>query len=161
RAHGENDSVVKEKDLNFNVFVHPKWTPFLMSATLNNSLQQMNLYADEMTYSISADVTMDGTPNLHLSTMLAPGEFPAPMPQMLAGWWGDKFNRLFLNNVDIPKLKSVNAIVDLLPARRMAVIESAWTPSMEVEAGAEIPVKIFLRPYRGERIERSLTVRIP
>jgi hypothetical protein len=161
RAHGDNDAVVKEKDLNFNVFVHPKWTPFLMSATLNNSLQQMNLYADEMTYSISADVTMDGTPNLHLSTMLAPGEFPAPMPQMLAGWWGDKFNRLFLNNVDMPKLKSVNAIVDLLPARRMAVIESAWTPSMEVEAGAEIPVKIFLRPYRGERIERSLTVKIP
>jgi len=23
------------------------------------------------------------------------------------------------------------------------------------------PVKVFLRPYRGERIERSLTVRIP
>lgn len=161
RAHGENDAVVKEKDLNFNVFVHPKWTPFLMSATLNNSLQQMNLYADEMTYSISADVTMDGTPNLHLSTMLAPGEFPAPMPQMLAGWWGDKFNRLFLNNVDAPKLKSVNAVVDLLPARRMAVIESAWTPATEVDAGTEIAVKIFLRPYRGERIERSLTVKIP
>ena len=161
RAHGDNDAVVKEKDLNFNVFVHPKWTPFLMSATLNNSLQQMNLYADEMTYSISADVTMDGTPNLHLSTMLAPGEFPAPMPQMLAGWWGNKFNRLFLNNVDMPKLKSVNAVVDLLPARRMAVIESAWTPTTEVEAGTEIPVKIFLRPYRGERIERSLTVKIP
>jgi len=161
RAHGDNDAVVKEKDLNFNVFVHPKWTPFLMSATLNNSLQQMNLYADEMTYSISADVTMDGTPNLHLSTMLAPGEFPAPMPQMVAGWWGDKFNRLFLNNVDTPKLKSVNATVDLLPARRMAVIESAWTPSTEVDAGAEIPVKIFLRPYRGGRIERSLTVKIP
>jgi hypothetical protein len=161
RAHGENDAVVKEKDLNFNVFVHPKWTPFLMSATLNNSLQQMNLYADEMTYSISADVTMDGTPDLHLSTMLAPGEFPAPMPQMLAGWWGDKFNRLFLNNVDTPKLKSVNAVVDLLPARRMAVIESAWTPTTEVVAGSEIPVKVFLRPYRGERMERSLTVKIP
>ena len=63
---------MKEKDLNFNVFVQQKWTPFLMSATLSNSLQQMNLYADEMTYRFSGDVQMDGSDNIHVSTMLAP-----------------------------------------------------------------------------------------
>lgn len=161
RAYGDNGAVVKEKDLNFNVFVQEKWTPFLMSATLSNSLQQMNLYADEMTYRFSGDVQMDGSDNIHVSTMLAPGEFPVPMPTVLAGWWGDKFNRLFLNNVATPKLKSVEAVVDLLPARRVATIETVWTPTTEVEAGTEIPVKVYLRPYRGERIERSLTVKIP
>ncbi len=161
RAYGENDAVVKEKDLNFNVFVQQKWTPFLMSATLSNSLQQMNLYADEMTYRMTGDVLMDGSDNIHVSTMLAPGEFPVPMPTVLAGWWGDKFNRLFLNNVAMPKLKSVDAVVDLLPARRVATIETVWTPTTDVEAGTEIPVKVYLRPYRGERIERSLTVKIP
>ncbi len=161
RAYGENGAVVKEKDLNFNVFVQQKWTPFLMSATLSNSLQQMNLYADEMTYRFSGDVQMDGSDNIHVSTMLAPGEFPVPMPTVLAGWWGDKFNRLFLNNVAMPKLKSVEAVVDLLPARRVATIETVWTPNTDVEAGTEIPVKVYLRPYRGERIERSLTVKIP
>jgi hypothetical protein len=161
RAHGENDAVVKEKDLNFNIFVHPKWTPFLMSATLSNSLQQMNLYADEMTYLMTADMVMDGTQNIHVSTMLAPGEFPVPMPTVLAGWWGDKFNRLYLTNAAMPKLKSVNATVDLLPARRMATIESAWMATNEVDAGSEIPVKVFLRPYRGDRIERSILVKIP
>jgi hypothetical protein len=161
RAYGDNGNVVKEKDLNFNVFVQQKWTPFLMSATLSNSLQQMNLYADEMTYRFSGDVVMDGSENIHVSTMLAPGEFPVPMPTVLAGWWGDKFNRLFLNNVAMPKLKSVEAVVDLLPARRVATIETVWTPTTDVEAGAEIPVKVYLRPYRGERIERSLTVKIP
>jgi len=161
RAYDDKGSVVKEKDLNFSVFVQQKWTPFLMSATLSNSLQQMNLYADEMTYRFSGDVQMDGSDNIHVSTMLAPGEFPVPMPTVLAGWWGDKFNRLFLNNVAMPKLKSVEAVVDLLPARRVATIETAWTPTTEVAAGAEIPVKVYLRPYRGERIERSLTVKIP
>jgi len=161
RALGGNGDVRKEKDLNFNVFVHQKWTPFLMSATLSNSLQQMNEYADETTFRMTGDVMMDGTPNIHLSTMLAPGEFPVPMPTVLAGWWGDKFNRLFLNPVTTPKLKSVNVTVDLLPDRRVATIENAWTPSTEVEAGSEIPVKVFLRPYRGELIERSLTVKIP
>ena len=77
-----------------------------------------------------------------------------PPTMVLAGWWGDKFNRLFLNPVAMPKLKSVDATVDLLPDRRAAAIDSAWTPTTEVEAGTEIPVKVFLRPYRGERIER-------
>ena len=161
RALDEKDAVVKEKDLNFNIFVHPKWTPFLMSTTLSNSLQQMNLYADELTYRMTADLVMEGTDNVHVSTMLAPGEVPTPMPTLLAGWWGDKFNRLYLTNAAMPKLTAVNATVDLLPARRMAVIESAWTPSNEVDAGEEIPVKIFLRPYRGDRIERTIVVKIP
>jgi hypothetical protein len=161
RARDDKDQIVKERDLNFNVFVHQKWTPFLMSATLSNSLQQMNLYADEMTYRMSGEVTMDGAQKVKVSTMIAPGEFPMPMPNVLAGWWGDKFNKLFLNAIAMPKLKSADVTVDLLPSRRSAVIETAWTPSTEVTAGSEIPVKIFLRPYRGDRIERSLTVKIP
>jgi len=42
---------------------------------------------------------------------------------------GDKFNRLFLNPVQIPKLKSVDATVDILPDRREAMIENAWVPA--------------------------------
>jgi hypothetical protein len=161
RALDEHEMVLKERDLNFDIFVQQKWTPFLMSATLSNSLQQMNLYADEMTYRMTGDVLMDGSPTIHVSTMIAPGELPVPLPTVLAGWWGDKFNKLFMNPVNTPKLKSVNAVVDLLPARRLMFIDNAWTPSSEVEAGTEIPVKVFLRPYRGDKIERSIMVKIP
>ena len=80
---------------------------------------------------------------------------------LLANWWGDKFNRLFLNSVETPKLKRVNATVDLLPARRIATIENAWIPNAEVDAGATVAVKVFLRPYRGERIERQFDVKLP
>jgi len=161
RSLGANDAVMTQKDFHFNVFVHQKWTPFLMMLTLFNSLQQINEYADEMTYRMHGDVTLDGTPDIKVSTMLAPSELPVPAPMVLAGWWGDKFNRLFLNPVNMPKLKSVDVDVDLLPERRVATIENAWTPSTEVEAGTEIPVKVFLRPYRGERIEKDVTVKIP
>src|SRR5262249_32276766 len=161
RSHSMSNGVFKEKDLSFNVFVHQKWTPFLMMLTLFNSLQQMNEYADEMTYRMNGNVVLDGAKSIRVSTMLAPSEMPVPAPMALAGWWGDKFNRLFLNPVTTPKLKSVDVAVDLLPERRVATIENAWTPSTEVEAGTEIPVKVFLRPYRGERFERSLTVKVP
>ncbi|MEQ1885971.1 MAG: hypothetical protein ABL967_12985 [Bryobacteraceae bacterium] len=161
RAHGDKDAVIEERDLRFNVFVQQKWTPLLMSTTLSNSLQQMNLYADEVTYRMTGNVAMDGASNIQVATIIAPGEFPVPMPAVLGGWWADKFSRLFQNPVATPKMKSVEAVVDLLPSRRLAAIENAWTPTTDVEAGSEIPVKVFLRPYRGERMERTVMVKIP
>jgi hypothetical protein len=93
--------------------------------------------------------------------MQAPAETPIPTPMLLAGWWGDKFNRLFVNSAKLPKLNAVNVTVDLLPERRIAQIESAWIPDNKVKSGTEVPVKVFLRPYRGDRIERTVTVKIP
>ena len=150
-----------EKKLEFQVFVHQKWTPFLMMLTLYNSLQQMNEFADDITYRMNGHVEIEGGRAIDLSTMLAPSEAPIAPPMALAGWWGDKFNRLYLNPVNTPKLKSVEITVDLLPERRTAAIDYAWTPTADVAAGTEIPVKVFLRPYRGERIERDVTVKIP
>jgi hypothetical protein len=161
RTLGNSMEVVKERDLHFDVFVHQKWTPLLMSMTLSNSLSQVNEYADEMTYRMSGKVDLLGGGKVNLATMFTGSDAPLPPNMMLATWWGDKFNRLYLNPVDMPKLRGVEATVDVLPDRRAAAIDSAWTPMTDVEAGSEIPVKVFLRPYRGERIERSLTVKIP
>jgi|HubBroStandDraft_5_1064220.scaffolds.fasta_scaffold10045_2 hypothetical protein len=161
RSYGDNGAIRKERDLHFSVFVQQKWTPYLMTMTLFNSISSLNEFAEESTYRLSGKVALDGQPGVSLSTMLAANEGPAPVPNQLAGWWGDKFNRLFLNPVQIPKLKSVDAVVDILPDRREAMIENAWVPASEVEAGTEVPVKVFVRPYRGERIERDFTLKIP
>jgi len=161
RSFGDNNTVRKERDLHFSVFVQQKWTPYLMMLTLYNSLSSLNEFADETTYRLSGKVALDGEPGLSLSTILASNESPAPAPNQLAGWWGDKFNRLFLNPVQTPKLKSVDATVDILPERRVATIENAWIPASEFEAGSTVPVKIFLRPYRGERITRDFLLKIP
>jgi hypothetical protein len=161
RSFNNTGAAVTEKHLDFQVFVHQKWTPFLMMLTLFQSLQQMNEFADDITYRMNGHVEIDGDHPINVSTMLAPSEAPVAPSMALAGWWGDKFNRLFLNPVAMPKLKSVEITVDLLPERRTAAIDYAWTPSADVDAGTEIPVKVFLRPYRGERIERDVRVKIP
>ena len=85
----------------------------------------------------------------------------AALPCSWPAGGADKFNRLFLNPVHTPKLKAVDATIDILPERRVATIENAWIPSSEVEAGSQVPVKVFLRPYRGERIEREFLLKIP
>ncbi len=161
RSLGPGGTVIGQKDLNFNVFVHQKWTPLLMNMTLANSLQEMNEFADEITYRVSGDVQLAGSQRLHVSTVQTGNDAMAPVPLTVGAWWGDKFTRLFENNITTPNLKQVECTVDLLPDRRIMAVDTAWTPSAEVTAGTEIPVKVFLRPYRGERVERNITVKIP
>lgn len=161
RTLGEQDSVRKEKDFRFYVFVQQRWTPFLMMITLFNAISGVNDFSDEVTYRLRGRVELEGYPRIDLNTMQAPGEFPAPAPMILAGWWADKFNRLFLNAVKMPKLRRVDATVDLMPQRRVASIEAAWLESEQVAPGAEVSGKVFLRPFRGERLVREFRVKIP
>jgi hypothetical protein len=161
RALKEDETVAREKDFHFNVFVHEKWTPTLMMMTLANTLSDLNEFRDEATYRLAGKIEMKGGSGLSLSTMQASGELPVPAPMMLATWWGDKFNRLYLNNVNTPDVQKVSVTVDLLPERRVAVIENAWVGSPNVRPGDEVPVKVFLRPYRGDVIQREFKIKIP
>ncbi len=160
RSLGENNAVRSEKDFRFNVFDQQKWTPYLMMLTLFNSVSGLNEFKDEATYRLSGTVDLVSG-SLSLNTMQASGEMPMPAPMLLAGWWGDKFNRLYLNAVNTPRLKRVSVTVDLLPERRVATIENAWAATSEVLPGDDLPLKVFLRPYRGDRIERDLVVHVP
>ena len=159
RSHGAEK---KEKDFRYNIFVNQKWTPFLTMLTMFNSVSGINDFADDATYRLSGQIDFEGSqPQLKLTNMQAPSEMPIPAPMMLASWLGDKVNRLFGNSVAMPKVKRVEMTVDLFPERRIATIDNAWASRTEVAAGEEITVKAFLRPYRGERIERELKLRIP
>jgi hypothetical protein len=161
RSHNRDNTIRDARDFHFNVFVDQKWTPYLMMATLFNSLSQLNDFSEEATFRLHGELQVEGQHRIELTTMQAPAGTPIPTPMLLAGWWGDKFNRLFVNSDKPPKLDAVNVSVDLLPERRIAQIESAWIADNKVRPGTEVPVRVFLRPYRGERVERTVNVKIP
>lgn len=154
-------ATTSERDYRFNVFVNQKWTPFLMTMTLFNAISGANEFSDETTYKLSGKVELDGLPALNLSSMATVSDNPLPPAIAMASWWGDKFNRLYGNTLDNPKLKGVSATIDLIPERRAATIESAWIGKTEVDPGDEIDLKVFVQPYRGERLSRSIKVKIP
>jgi hypothetical protein len=161
RSLDAKEAVLSEKDFHFNVFVHQKWTPTLMMLTLYNSISNLNDFADETTYRLNGKVEMNGPRNIGLATMQATGDMPMPAPMALAVWLGDKFNRLYLNNVNTPDVKGVSLSLDLLPERRVAAIETGWVANPEVQAGDDLPVKVSVRPYRGEAMQREVIVKIP
>ena len=44
RSLDAKEAVLSEKDFHFNVFVHQKWTPYLMMLTLYNSISQLERF---------------------------------------------------------------------------------------------------------------------
>ena len=155
RSFDKDNEVRKEKTLRFQVAVQQKWTPALMTFTLYNSISGLNDFAEEATYRLSGNVDVDGLAQLSLSTMQAQSEMPIPAPLLLAGWWGDKFGRLFSNAVKMPKLKAVNATIDLLPQRRIASIERAWIAAQRSVARRgnprqSLPASVPRRAHRKE-----------
>jgi hypothetical protein len=162
RSLDSKEVVKSEKDFHFSVMVHQKWTPTLMMLTLYNSISNLNELVDEATYRLDGKVEMSGGPrNISLATMQATGDVPMPPQMALALWLGDKFNKLYLNNVNMPDVKRVSMTLDLVPERRVASIDSAWVANSEVQPGEDVPVTVSLRPYRGEPIQREVKVHIP
>lgn len=151
------------RTLNFNVFVHPRWTPFLMMLTVFNTLQDLNAVAgDEATYTLSSDIEIQGrTAPLKVRNIAATGDAPMPAAMQIAAWWADRFNKLMQNPESMANIKRVNAVIDMTPERRTAVIETAWLENNEVAPGDEVSGKIYLRPWRGERIVRDFKFRLP
>lgn len=153
---------VEEKTYRYNVFVHPRWTPFLMMLTTHNTLQDLNSSAaDEATYKLEGTIECEGLEPLRLSTMIASGAGPAPAPMQLAAWWADKFSRLFQNPQEEARVKRVEVALEMRPQKDETLIESAWLEKGEAAPGEEVVARIALRPWRGERQTREFRFRVP
>lgn len=153
---------VEEKNYRFNVFIHPRWTPFLMMLTTYNTLQDLNSSAaDEATYRLEGVVECEGLAPLRLSTMIASGSGPMPAPMQLASWWADRFQRLFQSQDGEPQIRRVEAVLEMRPQKLEAAIEGAWLDRSEAAPGDEVTVRVALRPWRGERMTQEFRFRVP
>ncbi len=161
RRFGDNDQVLSEKQIHCNVFQNYRWTPPLVVFALFNSMFGLNDFSEETTFRLSGEIDFGGENRVSLETMQTSSQAPVPAPMMLAGWVGNKVQRILTTTGDTPKVEGITVTIDLLPKRRLAVVEQAWVERTQVRPGDEIEGKVFLRPYRGDRIEKPFRVKIP
>jgi hypothetical protein len=161
RRFGDNDQVLSEKQIHCNVFQNHRWTPPLVVFALFNSMFGLNDFAEETTFRLSGEIDFGGENRVSLETMRTSGQAPVPAPMMLAGWVGNKVQRILTTTGDTPKVEGITVTIDLLPKRRLAVVEQAWIEKTLVRPGDEIEGRVFLRPFRGDPIEKPFRVKIP
>ena len=146
----------------YQVLHNQQWTPLAMMITFFNTLNQSNLVSAETSFKVNADIQIKGYPDLILNSLNAtPPESVLPPGFLVVNWLSQRFNQIFQNRFESPDISSVQLDVELIAGLRSATIENVWSAASEVHPGDELPVKIFLRPYRGERIVKETTVKIP
>ncbi len=161
RRFDDNGRLLREKNIACDVFQNRRWTPPLIVFTLFNSIYGLNDFADESTFRLSGEINFEGSHRVSLETMRTSSPQPVPPPLLLAGWVGNKVQRVFAGTGETPRIESVDLTVDLLPKRRLALLENAWLERTRVRPGEQVKGSVVLRPYRGDPIERSFEVSIP
>lgn len=153
-------SAAGPREYHYEVLNNAKLTPVMMMATVFNALQGMNQYGEETTYLMNGHIHVNGYPDVRLANMFSPTE-AVPTAFSVALALGEHFGRIFDNPFETPKIGGVTLEFDLEKDRRSAMLESARTDVTEARPGDEVTVEAVLRPYRGERIVRQITVRVP
>jgi hypothetical protein len=151
----------KPKEFHFDVLNNFKLTPTLMMATVFNALQGMNEYGEDTTYRMAGRINVQGFTPVAMQNMFAPADGGNPAAVNVAFAIGDRFSRIYQNPYAAPDIKGVELEFDLVRERRWARIETARTDVTEARPGDDIVVESVLRPYRGERVVRQISVKIP
>src|SRR5579884_1855360 len=146
----------------FQVFQNAQWTPFVMLATIFNSISQTNLVSAHASYQLSGAIQMKGYPDLMLKTLsVTPADSQLPPGFQAATWVSLRFNQIFQNRFETPDISAVKLDVQLVPEIRPATIENVWSATSDVHPGDDVPVKISLLPFRGQRITKETRINIP
>jgi hypothetical protein len=148
------------REYHYEVLNNAKLTPVMMMTTVYNALMGMNQYGEETTYRMNGRIHVNGFPDVRLTNMFSPVD-ATPTAYAVAMSLGDHFGRIYDNPFEAPSVGGVTLEFDLEPERRAAVLESARTDVTEARPGDEITIEAVLRPYRGDRIVRRITVRVP
>jgi hypothetical protein len=150
-----------QKDFHYEVLNNPRLSPIAIMATVFNALHGVNEYGEEITYRLNGSINVKGFPEVALRNMFVPADNGQPAAMAAALSLGERFGRIYDNPYNAPAVKSVKLDFDLVRERRWARLESARTDVTEARPGDQIIVETVLAPYRGERVVRQISVKIP
>jgi hypothetical protein len=149
------------KEFHYEILNNAKLSPLAMMATVFNALHGTNEYGEDITYRMNGVLSVRGYNDVTLQNMFAPQDNGQPAAAMAAATIGDRFGRIYTNAFDVPDISGVKLDFDLVRERRSARLEASRTDVTEARPGDQIVVETVIRPYRGERLVRQISIKIP
>lgn len=147
------------KQVNFEVFQDPGYTPMLMAMGIQNSL------SDRLQFNLGGNIKAEGAIDVDGETLHVQGFYSTTPtgspPQLAAQTVARTLNRLWTNPFQSPDIRKITLNYQFAPATRIAMIDSIWSDRKEVRPGESIPVHVRLKTYRNETIVRHLRVQVP
>lgn len=158
------------KTYHFEVLDNRQLTPQAMMVSVFQTLQQTNTAAAETSYRLAGQMdvarpSVDGEaasslPLVRLRSVLTPGDFNSGAINT-ALFVGDRFNRIYGDLREQPRVTGLRLRVEVIPERRTAEIVSARLTRAEFRAGETMEVEVTLHPYQAAAKVVRMDVKLP
>ncbi len=155
-----SEPAAKAQTFNVKVVRQKQMVGSLVVMALTNAIDMEGDLPDDITAQLKVRVDLDGREPLILQDM-----FSGPMvagqrgPQTLFAPVGVVMSQLTNNTFDNLRIKGVEAVIEILPGRRTAEIESMELESDTLAPGDTLKAHVTLRPYKAPR--QRVTVNLP
>jgi SpoIVB peptidase S55 len=151
----------EEKRFHFDVAEVRQLTPILVAIATQNGISTNTAYSEGTTLEVTGTIDLKDHAPAKIEDYYAPTDAPAPGGTQVAFDVLNIFTQIYNNPYEPAHVQKITINVKLVPERRSASIESAWSEKSEVEPGETIRVKVLLRPYRGDAFIQEVPVIIP
>ncbi len=151
------DNVRPDQNYRFDVMMANGWTPMLVNMTVVNTIIANGRADGERTLSLGGRIVLRGHPDIVIDDQFSGRESLSALVRDVRG----VLNLVLDNRFVTPMLESVKIEVGSSNERRTAVIEDVWFGSEVLKPGDTLEVRVFLRPYRGDRLVKRIDVTIP
>ena len=151
---------LRDRTLHVEVIDNPDITPGALMVSLYESLLETNSYSEELTYELRGTVAIDGYPELHLESLIAPTD-TLPSALRAALTVGQRFQAVYGNSARVRNIQRIDLDVDSLPGRRSVQLERAQATQPAAHAGDTVMVEATLRPFRGEPKDLRIPIPLP
>jgi hypothetical protein len=149
-----------DRTLHVEVIDNPDITPGALMVSLYESLLETNSYSEELTYQIKGSVAIDGYPELHLQSLIAPTD-ALPSALRAALTVGQRFQAVYGNSARVRNIQRIDLDVDSLPGRRSVQLERAQATQPAAHPGDTVTVEATLRPFHGEAKDLRIPITLP
>jgi hypothetical protein len=155
RLHTSRNEV---KELNFEVVTDNFLTPFLMTFTVHSSIVSSERSIGGQTIQVKCTISIKGQSDINfessVSDLVSSSVFAAlaaasPVNFLL----NSGFEELVMEKIDIE--------ITAVEQTREATVEKVWQDRLEVEAGEEVHLTVFLRQANGDTMVKKYPVKIP
>jgi SpoIVB peptidase S55 len=149
-----------ERTLHMEVVDNPDITPGAVMVSLYESLLDSTSYSEELTYEVRGTVAINGYPDLHLHSFIAPTE-QLPSALRAALTVGQRFQAVYGNSARVRNVEHIDLDIDSLPGRRSISLERAQATQPTAHAGDTVTLEATLRPFRGEIRNVRIPITLP
>ncbi len=155
RLHTSRNEV---KEVNFEVVTDNFLTPFLMSFTVHSSIVSSERSIGGQTIQVKCTISIKGQSDINFESSVSDLVSSSVFAALAAA---SPVNFLLNSGFEELVMEKIDVEITAVEQTREATVEKVWQDRLEVEAGEEVHVTVFLRQANGDTMVEKYPVKIP